>query len=149
MDYKIRNCEEKDLEDLVKLCAAHAEYEKGEFDPTGKVEALRSGIFGEPKRLNCWVVESNGKVEGFATYTIDFSTWDAASFLYMDCLYLNESIRSKGIGTEIMKRIQVVAKEKNCVNIQWQTPEFNALAIKFYVGLGSTGKQKMRFFMKP
>ncbi|MCH7415526.1 GNAT family N-acetyltransferase [Belliella sp. R4-6] len=149
MDYKIRDCEEKDLEDLVRLCAAHAEYEKGEFEPTGKVEALRDGIFGDPKRLNCWVVEFDGKVEGFATYTFDYSTWDAASFLYMDCLYLNESIRSKGIGTEIMKRIQAVAKEKNCVNIQWQTPEFNALAIKFYVGLGSTGKQKMRFFMKP
>ncbi|AFL85173.1 acetyltransferase [Belliella baltica DSM 15883] len=149
MNYTIRNCEENDLKDLVLLCAAHAEYEKGEFDPSGKVEALRSGIFDLPKRLNCWVVEVDGKIEGFSTYTFDYSTWDAASFLYMDCLFLNEKIRGKGVGTAIMKRIQAVAKEDNCVNIQWQTPEFNALAIKFYVGLGSVGKQKMRFFMKP
>lgn len=149
MNYILRDCEEKDLPDLVLLCEAHAEYEKGEFNPAGKVVALRSGIFDLPKRLNCWVVEVDGKIEGFSTYTFDYSTWDAASFLYMDCLFLNEKIRGKGVGTAIMKRIQAVAKENNCANIQWQTPEFNALAIKFYVGLGSIGKQKMRFFMMP
>jgi GNAT superfamily N-acetyltransferase len=67
----------------------------------------------------------------------------------MDCLYLSEICRGKGIGTDIMERIRKIAKEKNCVNIQWQTPEYNAMAIKFYVGLGSIGKQKMRFFMEP
>lgn len=149
MDYLIRPCEEKDLPELVQLCAAHAAHEKAQYSPEGKLEGLRKAIFGETKKLNCWVVEIKGKLEGFTTYTIDFSTWDAAPFLYMDCLYLNENCRGKGIGQEIMKRIQKVAREEKCVNIQWQTPEFNVRAIKFYVGLGSTGKQKMRFFLKP
>ncbi len=149
MDYTIRPCEEKDLPALVELCAAHAKHEKASYNPSGKQEGLKAAIFGQSKKLNCWVVEINGKPEGFTTYTIDFSTWDAAPFLYMDCLFLNETCRGKGIGQEIMKRIQNVAKENKCVNIQWQTPEFNVRAIKFYVGLGSTGKQKMRFFLVP
>lgn len=149
MDYIIRPCEEKDLTDLVKLCAAHAEHEKSDYSPEGKIEGLREAIFGKIKKLNCWIVEIDGKAEGFTTFTIDFSTWDAAPFLYMDCLFLNEKCRSTGIGAEIMRRIREVAKENKCVNIQWQTPEFNVRAIKFYVGLGSTGKQKMRFFLKP
>lgn len=149
MDYIIRPCEEKDLPELVKLCADHALYERAEYSPEGKEEGLRTAIFGTKKKLNCWMVEINGKVEGFTSFTIDFSTWEAAPFLYMDCLYLSEICRGKGIGTDIMERIRKVAKEKNCVNIQWQTPEYNAMAIKFYVGLGSVGKQKMRFFMEP
>jgi GNAT superfamily N-acetyltransferase len=149
MNYIIRPCEEKDLPDLVKLCKAHAEYEKSEYLVDGKEQGLREGVFGDPKRLHVWIVEVDGKPEGFTSFTFDFSTWEASSFLYMDCLYLNEICRGKGIGTEIMNRIRKVAKEKNCVNIQWQTPEFNAMAIRFYVGLGSVGKQKMRFFMEP
>lgn len=149
MNYIIRPCEEKDLPDLVKLCKAHAEYEKSEYSVDGKEQGLREGIFGDPKRLHVWIVEIDGKPEGFTSFTFDFSTWEASSFLYMDCLYLNEICRGKGIGTEIMNRIREVAKEKKCVNIQWQTPEFNAMAIRFYVGLGSVGKQKMRFFMEP
>jgi L-amino acid N-acyltransferase YncA len=148
MEYKIRGCEEKDLPRLVELCAAHAEYEKAAYNPEGKLEGLREAIF-QSKKLNCWVVEIKGEVEGFTTYTFDFSTWEAAPFLYMDCLFLNEACRSKGIGAEIMRKIRMIAKEAKCVNIQWQTPEFNVKAIKFYVGLGSVGKQKMRFFLEP
>jgi GNAT superfamily N-acetyltransferase len=128
MDYVIRPCEEKDLPELVRLCASHAKHEKASYNHEGKQEGLKEAIFGDHKKLNCW---------------------DAAPFLYMDCLFLNENCRGKGIGQEIMKRIQKVARDKKCVNIQWQTPEFNVRAIRFYVGLGSTGKQKMRFFLKP
>lgn len=149
MNYTIRPCQEKDLPELIELCAAHAAYEKSEYDPEGKLERLREAIFGEIKRLNCWIVDIEGKAQGFTTFTFDFSTWDAAPFLYMDCLYLDESCRGMGIGAAIMDKIREVAREHNCKNIQWQTPEFNARAIKFYVGLGSTGKQKMRFFLNP
>ncbi|WP_194777774.1 GNAT family N-acetyltransferase [Pararhodonellum marinum] len=148
-DYLIRECKENDLPELVELCAKHAAHEKAEYQKDGKLEGLKEGIFGQPKKLHCWVIEVEGKVEGYASYTIDFSTWDAAPFLYMDCLYINESQRGKGIGKDLMKKIQQVAQEKNCVNIQWQTPEFNVRAIKFYVGIGGLGKQKMRFFMDP
>lgn len=149
MKYLIRPCEEKDLPELVKLCEAHAAYEKSEYSPEGKLEGLREAIFGNPKKLNVWIVDIDGKAEGFTSFTFDFSTWEAAPFLYMDCLYLNENCRSAGIGAEIMRRIREEAKKNKCINIQWQTPEFNARAIKFYVGLGSTGKQKMRFFLQP
>lgn len=147
MDYIIRPCEEKDLPELVNLCAAHAAFENSEYSPEGKLEGLRAGIFGTPQRLHVWIVEIEGKAEGFTSCTFDFSTRDAAPILFMDCLFLNEEYRSMGIGAEIMKRIREEARKNRCFNIQWQTPEFNARAIKFYVGLGSTGKQKMRFFL--
>jgi ribosomal protein S18 acetylase RimI-like enzyme len=47
----------------------------------------------------------------------------------------------------MMDKLKAIAKERNCVNVQWQTPIFNERAIKFYHRIGATGKEKLRFFM--
>ncbi|MFP4090114.1 MAG: GNAT family N-acetyltransferase [Cyclobacteriaceae bacterium] len=69
----------------------------------------------------------------------------AAPFLYLDCLYLEEDYRGWGIGEAMIKKLQVIAKEKACVNMQWQTPVFNQGAIRFYKKIGDEVKDKARF----
>ncbi len=64
----------------------------------------------------------------------------------MDCLFPEPELRSRGMGTEIMAGLKRVAKERHCVNIQWQTPAFNERAIRFYKRIGGVGKDKVRFF---
>ena len=87
----------------------------------------------------------NETIVGYASYTFDFSTWDVATFMHMDCLYLDEEARSFGIGEALIEKLKQIAIAKNCINIQWQTPEFNERAIKFYHRIGGTGKSKVRF----
>ena len=65
--------------------------------------------------------------------------------MYMDCLFLEEEARSFGIGEVLIEKLKEIAAENNCVNIQWQTPEFNTRAIKFYNRIGAKGKDKVRF----
>ena len=67
--------------------------------------------------------------------------------MYMDCLYLEEEIRGFGIGEALIEKLKQIGTAKNCINIQWQTPEFNSRAIKFYHRIGATGKDKVRFFL--
>lgn len=145
MAYLIRKVETQDLLALVELCRKHAEYEQAEYDSATKQELLSSALFDTPPKLYCWVVEHNKQLVGYTSYTFDFSTWDAATFLYLDCLYLEPSCRGLGIGEEIMYRLKQVAQHNNCVNIQWQTPYFNTGAIKFYKRIGGVGKEKVRF----
>jgi uncharacterized protein YneR len=38
-----------------------------------------------------------------------------------------------------------IAKEKGCVNVQWQTPVFNEKAIRFYERIGGKALDKKRF----
>jgi L-amino acid N-acyltransferase YncA len=147
MEYLIRNCEEKDLTILVELCQKHAQYEQASYNPDGKLENLRKAIFSQNPKLYCLVVEINEKLCGYATYTYDFSTWDAQIFMYMDCLFLDESTRGIGIGEAIIDQLKQIATISNCVNIQWQTPVFNVRAIKFYKRIGAAGKEKVRFFV--
>jgi L-amino acid N-acyltransferase YncA len=147
MEYLIRDCKETDLTALVKLCRKHAAYEKASYNPQGKQELLKEALFSNSPDLFCLIVESNNEVVGYASYTYDFSTWDAAKFLYLDCLYLECDFRGYGIGEVIINKLKDIAAIKGCVNVQWQTPDFNERAIKFYNRIGAMGKDKVRFFL--
>lgn len=145
MKYLIRDCVPKDVSTVVDLCQKHADYERASFDPIGKEEKLKNALFSNQPELFCLVVEVNGAIVGYTSYTFDFSTWDAASFMYMDCLYLEEETRGFGIGEALIEKLKQIATAKNCINIQWQTPKFNERAIKFYHRIGGKGKDKVRF----
>lgn len=147
MDFIIRKIEEKDLESLLDLCGNHAEYEKATYNSKGKQELLKKAILTENPKLYCYVIESLVELVGYFTYTFDFSTWDAQTFLYLDCLYLEPNFRGRKIGEKVVEKLKYIGKENNCVNIQWQTPDFNERAIKFYNKIGAKGKEKQRFII--
>jgi len=145
VDKLIRKAEAKDIARLVELCQNHAAYEEIDFQPKGKAELLSKALFSDTPRLFCFVIESQGDLGGYFTYTFDFSTWDAQLFLYLDCLYLEPEFRGMGISEKIIENLRGIAQENNCVNIQFQTPVFNVRAIKFYNRMGALGKEKVRF----
>lgn len=145
MDYLIRECKEADLAQLIVVCSKHADYEQANYNAEGKREQLEALLFLGNNKLNCFVVEKEGLIIGYATYTFDYSTWDAQKFIYLDCLYLEEGYRNYGIGQVLLEKIKSIGMQNNCVNMQWQTPEFNTNAIRFYERMGAVGKNKVRF----
>lgn len=147
LNYSIRPCQPADLTVLVQLCHQHARYEQAAYEGAGKEERLHQALFGEHPSLHCWIVEAVGQPAGYATFTFDYSTWDAGYFLHLDCLYLEPGYRGQGIGETLLRRLQQLAAEKGCVNVQWQTPDFNEGAIRFYKRMGGTGREKVRFIL--
>lgn len=147
MEYVIRDCIEKDLPELVELCGKHAAFEQVNYDSTGKECLLKKALFSDRPKLFCSVIESSSKLQGYFSYTFDYSTWDAQTFIYLDCLYLEPEFRGHRIGEIVFDKLREIAKDNDCVNIQWQTPIFNERAIIFYNRIGGTGKEKVRFFI--
>lgn len=145
MEYLIRDFQEADIHNLIQLCAKHAAHEQCDYDATDKSDLLKNVLLCPSPCITCWIVEIKNTVAGYATFTFDFSTWSARRFLHLDCLYLEEIYRGFGIGEAIMKKIIEVAKAKDCVNVQWQTPDFNEKAIRFYKRIGATYLSKKRF----
>ncbi|MEM1328049.1 MAG: GNAT family N-acetyltransferase [Bacteroidota bacterium] len=143
----IRFAEQKDLPEIIQLCALHAAYEQSDYNESGKAEALAQSLFSESPALFCLVVEEGSELIGYATYMPQYSTWDAKFYVYMDCLFMKEAARSKGIGQQLVERIQLEGVQLGCDLIQWQTPDFNHRAIKFYKRIGATAKSKERFFL--
>lgn len=135
----------EDVASIVALCAAHAAYEQAHYDPAGKTEALTSCMFDQ-EHVKCLVVEVGEDIVGYASFMTQFSTWDASPYLYLDCLYLKSTVRNLGIGKRLMQKIMDYARAQGHGVIQWQTPDFNTRAIRFYERLGAKPKHKVRFF---
>ena len=144
---KIRFAKKEDLNRIVDLCYDHATFEKAEYSKENKVNRLQNDLFAKPPKLYCLVVQSDKYLIGYATYMRQYSTWDAEGYIYMDCLYLKEFARGLGIGKKLIKRIREEGKNLDCKTLQWQTPDFNTRAIKFYEALGAVSKSKERFFL--
>lgn len=145
---RIRFAQKKDLSDLVNLCKLHADFEKSEYNIEQKIELLDKHLFSNNPSIFCLVVEKANNLIGYATYMKQFSTWDASYYIYMDCLFMVKESRGFGIGEKLIDRIKKEAKELDCSLIQWQTPDFNKRAMKFYERIGGVSKTKERYFLK-
>ncbi|WP_428742426.1 N-acetyltransferase family protein [Tenacibaculum sp.] len=143
----IRFAKTTDLSQIIDLCEQHAKFEHAEFEKKDKEKLLMESIFGEFPSLKCLVVVSENTIVGYATYMKQFSTWNADSYIYLDCLFLTEKTRGEGLGTALMEKIKEYTKTENCTIIQWQTPCFNKKAIRFYQKIGGVSKTKERFSM--
>ena len=94
----IRNARKEDIKAIIALCKEHAIYEKASYPPENKAMQLSNAIFSSNPKLYCLVVEENDALVGYATYTIQYSTWDANEYIYMDSLFLKENSRGKNLG---------------------------------------------------
>ena len=144
----IRPVKTNELPEILQLCALHAEYERLPFQVNGQVSALEKDIFSASPKLYCLVAEVKGHIIAYATYMKQYATWNAEEYIYLDCLFVIEEFRSDGIGEELMKQIRKHSAELGCSLMQWQTPEFNKRAIKFYRRMGAHSKSKERFFLE-
>jgi GNAT superfamily N-acetyltransferase len=142
----IRPARREDIAQIIELCGLHAEYERAAYSPLGKAEKLEAALFSSSAELYAWVVDSGGtELLGYATAVVEFATWSARPFVYVDTLYLREHVRRHGLGRKLIETISRFAREINVHEIQWQTPRFNADGIAFYQHIGAVGLEKIRF----
>ena len=95
MTSQIRALERRDLADLVTLCREHADYERASWSEYERTEKL-AALFLDSERAWCWVVEGTDELAGFASASLELSTWDAGHYLHLDCLYLRDAYRGRG-----------------------------------------------------
>lgn len=147
---QIRFAVQEDLHRISELCQLHADFEGAleavklvdDFEYLIRLEEL---LFRASPAVFCLVADVENIIEGYATFMPQFSTWGATRYLYLDCLFLTQEVRGMGIGKKIMLSIKAEAKKFGCLEIQWQTPDFNNDAIQFYQKLGAKPKMKQRF----
>jgi GNAT superfamily N-acetyltransferase len=144
---EIRFAKKKDLLQIIDLCKEHAEYEQTEYESKNKSKLLSEFLFGQNPSLKCLVAEQENSIVAYATFMKQFSTWKSDFYIYLDCLFLKENTRRKGLGGLLMEEIKEYAKLEKCKVIQWQTPVFNKKAIDFYHKIGGISKTKERFYL--
>lgn len=146
---KIRGLQPDDLSELVKLCAAHAAYERACYASNGKRERLRQLFFETSPSLRGLVADAGGELIGYATWVPQMSTWAATRYAYLDCLFVRERHRNKGVGRLLLAGVAEQVIQANLTELQWQTPSFNAGAIRFYDRIGGQSTPKARYVLDP
>jgi len=82
--------------------------------------------------INGLVAEIDGKVVGFAHYIFRPSTWDKNDFCYLEDLFVDPAIRSKGVGRALINELERIALARGSKRLYWTTAPDNEVARKLY-----------------
>ena len=128
--------EEKDMEVIYALYGEFAAYEKLEDYFSATLEDMRRLMF-EEKLLHMMKAEISGKVVGFAAYYYQLVSFPAKKVLYLEDIFVKEECRGQGIGNLFLKKLEDLARQKDCIKMMWKCLAWNKTSRDFYEHIGA------------
>ncbi|MBQ5961360.1 GNAT family N-acetyltransferase [Massilia sp. ZL223] len=135
--FSIRPAQPSDVAHIYGMIVELAVFEKLEHLVVATEAMLHDGLFGVRPSCEAIIGEENGKVVAFALFFHNFSTFLTKKGLYLEDLYVLQSHRGKGYGTQMLKRLAQIAVERNCGRFEWSVLDWNEPAIQFYKAMGA------------
>ena len=122
---------------IVDLIRELAEFEREleQVDITPE-DVLRDG-FGANPCFHALIAEWNGQPAAYALYFFTYSTWAGRPSLFVEDLFVRSQFRNKGIGKSLLRRMAVIARERDCYGMRWEVLNWNTPAIEFYRSFGA------------
>jgi GNAT superfamily N-acetyltransferase len=137
-NFSIRPAQPSDVAHIHAMIVELAVFEKLEHMVVATEALLHEGLFGVKPSCEAIVGEENGEVVTFALFFHNFSTFLTKKGLYLEDLYVRESHRGKGYGTQMLKKLAQLAVERNCGRFEWSVLDWNEPAINFYKAMGAS-----------
>ena len=131
MTLTIRAIEEKDKDQWLKLWAGYLEFYKSTIS-SEQTELTWKRLINNELKMFGFVAESEEGIIGFTHCLFRPSTWTETDYCYLEDLFVDPSIRGKGVGRALMSKVVELAKEKNSKRVYWTTQEFNKTARVLY-----------------
>jgi GNAT superfamily N-acetyltransferase len=132
----IRSARREDGPRIIELDRELARFEKLPPPDDAEAERLLSWIF-ESRKLEAFVAELDGRVEGVALFYEGLGTFRARPFLYLEDLVISEEARSRGIGEALMAALAREALARGAMRLEWVVLDWNERAIRFYERFGA------------
>ena len=76
--------------------------------------------------------ERGGRLIGIVHYLFHRSFWTTSDYCYLQDLYVDPSLRGRGIGRALIARVYERASALGCSRVWWLTHETNTDAMKLY-----------------
>jgi GNAT superfamily N-acetyltransferase len=133
----IREALPSDAADLLRLIRGLAEYEKEPDAVVTTAADLEKALFGPDPRVHAHVAEEDGRVVGMAIWFLAFSTWTGRHSLYLEDIFVEPGLRSRGVGRALMRRLAARALELGCARMDWSVLVWNEPAMAFYRSVGA------------
>ena len=134
----VRPAVEADLDTVIELIHALAEYEHEPDAVRLDREELRRHLFGARPYAEVLLAESEaGENAGFALFFHNFSTWEGKPGVWLEDLFVRPEHRRGGYGRELLRAVARLAVERGCARFEWSVLDWNEPAIAFYRSLGA------------
>ena len=133
----IRAARVDDVPEIYRLIRALAEYERSLPSVTGTEDDLRRALFGSRPAVFAHVADHEGRVVGFALWFLNYSTWTGQHGIYLEDLFVDESIRGSGYGKALLTELARVCVERGYQRLEWVVLDWNTPSIDFYRSLGA------------
>jgi GNAT superfamily N-acetyltransferase len=138
----LRRATPADCPALVLMIHDHAAYERGVA--VLSAQSLDDLLRQADPPVHLFVAQIDA-LAGYAAMTYDYALWQGKRTGQLDCLFVAEAYRGRGIGGELLHHCAQAAREAGAVWLEWQTPRWNVDAIGFYLRQGAKTLDKERF----
>jgi len=78
------------------------------------------------------IAELDNRVVGFSIAVLHESTWEAAPICYLEDLFVDPTIRGKGVGRMLLQDLVVLARQNGWPRLFWHTRAGNVNARRLY-----------------
>ena len=151
---KVRSATPDDVSLIISFIHKKSEFDRniGAFSGVLRVfeEKVRKTLFGTIPFAYVLFAESSGIEVGFALYGFRYSSFAGQPSIWLDDLYVDENIRSHGVGKALMDKLATIATENDCTHLAWNADARNIRGLSFYHRLGAeiTEQHGNRCFLK-
>ena len=151
---KVRPATPDDVSSIFSFIKRKSEFDRKIGAFTGELKVSETKIlktlFSNLPVAYSLFVEHSGKEIGFALYYFRYSSFAGQPILWLDDLYVDESMRSQGAGTALMNYLATIAKNQDCTHLAWNADARNTRGIEFYHRLGANiiKQEENRCFFK-
>jgi GNAT superfamily N-acetyltransferase len=135
-DVTIRDGRETDAEQVWQLICELAKYERASDEVITTPDILRRDGFGQHPLFSLDVAEAGGEIAGIAICYVRYSTWKGP-VLYLEDIVVKESLRGKGIGDLLFRKVLARTLSGHYHSLVWQVLDWNEPAIHFYKKYGA------------
>ncbi|WP_307086683.1 GNAT family N-acetyltransferase [Arthrobacter agilis] len=133
----IREARPADVPVILQLIHDLALYEREPDAVKNTVESLEDALFGDRPTIFAHVAETGGRVQGFALWFLNYSTWEGVNGIYLEDLYVRPEARGAGHGKALLGHLARIAAERGYARVEWSVLDWNEPSIRFYEQLGA------------
>jgi len=127
----IRMIQEGDFEQWLVLWQGYLDFYNVDL---GELQnrAVWMRLMNEADPLQGFVAVEDDGVIGFAHFFFHGTTWYQTSYCYLEDLYVDQMVRSRGTGRALITALQETALSKGAAKLYWHTDKQNKTAQALY-----------------
>ncbi|SCU82825.1 LADA_0C08174g1_1 [Lachancea dasiensis] len=133
----VRFIEESDKDQWLRLWKGYLKFYKSSVSDQATEFTFTRFLDPNVKMWSAVAIDlESGAVVGFANYLSHMQTWDVKDKIYLNDLFVDESIRSKGVGRALINHVYDHADKLGTPNVYWSTATDNHRAQLLYTKVG-------------